>query len=88
MIFTALGLGLALPYLAVALFPGVIALLPKPGRWMVVLKLLMGGLLALTAGWLFFVLAGVAGLTAAGLTAGLMALILVALAFRRLPAGR
>ncbi|AKO97427.1 Cytochrome c-type biogenesis protein DsbD, protein-disulfide reductase [Marinovum algicola DG 898] len=84
-IFTALGFGLALPYLAVAAFPGVVALLPKPGRWMLALKLVMGGLLALTAAWLFFVLTGVAGLTAAALTATLMALILVALAFRRLP---
>ncbi|MEQ9388725.1 thioredoxin family protein, partial [Marinovum algicola] len=53
--------------------------------WMLALKLVMGGLLALTAAWLFFVLTGVAGLTAAALTATLMALILVALAFRRLP---
>ncbi|WP_417526046.1 protein-disulfide reductase DsbD family protein [Marinovum sp.] len=85
-IFTALGLGLALPYLAVAAFPGVVGLLPKPGRWMLALKLVMGALLALTAAWLFFVLAAVSGLQAAGLTALLMALILAALAFRRLPA--
>ncbi|WP_323768939.1 protein-disulfide reductase DsbD domain-containing protein, partial [Marinovum sp.] len=85
-IFTALGLGLALPYLAVAAVPQVVTLLPKPGRWMLGLKLVMGALLALTAGWLFFVLAGVAGLQAAGLTALLMGLILAALATRRLPA--
>ncbi|TNF23099.1 MAG: copper-binding protein [Rhodobacteraceae bacterium] len=84
-IFTALGLGLALPYLAVAAFPGVVAVLPKPGRWMLVLKTVMGGLLALTAAWLFFVLAGVAGLASAGVTALLMAAIVAALALRRLP---
>jgi len=84
-IFTALGFGLALPYLVVAAFPGVVALLPKPGRWMLVLKTVMGGLLALTAAWLFFVLAGVSGLASAGLTALIMAAIVAALAYRRLP---
>ncbi|MGY3436505.1 MULTISPECIES: protein-disulfide reductase DsbD family protein [unclassified Marinovum] len=84
-IFTALGLGLALPYLAVAAFPGVVSVLPKPGRWMVALKTVMGVLLALTAAWLFFVLAGVAGLATAGIVALLMAACLVLLRLPRLP---
>ena len=84
-IFTALGLGLALPYLAVAVFPGVVAVLPRPGRWMLVLKAVMGALLALTAAWLFFVLAGVSGLAAAGLTALIMAAIVALLALRQIP---
>lgn len=84
-IFSALGLGLALPYLAVAAFPGVVSVLPKPGRWMLVLKTVMGGLLALTAAWLFFVLAGVAGPVSAGLTALIVVAIVAALALRRLP---
>ncbi len=71
-IFTALGLGLALPYLAVAAAPGAVRLLPRPGRWMLALKFALGGLLALTAAWLFAVLAGVAG----GLVAALVALAL------------
>ena len=85
-IFTALGLGLALPYLAIALFPGAVAFLPKPGRWMLGLKWLMGALLALTALWLFFVLWGVAGWPLTAIVAGLMALILILLALPRLPA--
>jgi thiol:disulfide interchange protein/DsbC/DsbD-like thiol-disulfide interchange protein len=37
-VFLMLGLGLALPYLAVSLSPGLLSKLPKPGRWMVVLQ--------------------------------------------------
>ncbi|NNK79023.1 MAG: copper-binding protein, partial [Litoreibacter sp.] len=60
-IFTALGVGLALPYLLVALRPGLVQALPRPGRWMVVVKWIMGVLLALTALWLLSVLWGVSG---------------------------
>ena len=38
-IFIFLGLGYALPYVLIELFPNTfIALLPKPGRWMITLK--------------------------------------------------
>jgi len=37
-VFLMLGLGLALPYLLVSLSPGLLAKLPKPGRWMVLLQ--------------------------------------------------
>ena len=37
-VFAALGLGLAAPYLAVAAFPGLARLLPRPGPWMVKLR--------------------------------------------------
>ncbi len=60
-IFTALGLGLAVPYLLVALRPSLIRALPKPGRWMLVVKWIMGLLLALTALWLAWLLSSVAG---------------------------
>ena len=59
-IFTALGLGLATPYLAVAARPGLIAHLPRPGPWMVRLRYAMALLLAGTVAWLLWVLAGVA----------------------------
>lgn len=57
-IFTAVGLGMALPYLALAVAPGTAKLLPKPGPWMETVRGLMGFLLAAAAIWLFFVLAG------------------------------
>ncbi|MDX1382352.1 MAG: thioredoxin family protein [Thermoanaerobaculia bacterium] len=55
--FTAIGLGLALPYLALAAFPGSLSWLPKPGPWMVQLRAAMGFLLAGAAVWLLYVLA-------------------------------
>lgn len=55
-IFTALGLGMALPYLLVAAAPGLARLLPKPGTWMETVRGLMGFLLAGSAVWLFFIL--------------------------------
>ena len=60
-VFAMLGLGLALPYLAVAARPGLIARLPRPGRWMLTVKRAMAGLLALTALWLLWVLSRSAG---------------------------
>ncbi len=55
-IFTCLGLGLALPYLVLALSPGLFRFMPKPGRWMRTLKRFMALLLLITAGWLANVL--------------------------------
>ena len=56
--FTAVGIGMALPYLAVAATPRSLAILPKPGAWMAQLKGVMGFLLAGAAIWLLYVLAG------------------------------
>jgi len=72
LIFTALGLGLALPYLLVAAAPRSVAWLPRPGAWMVTLRRLLGLLLAATAAWLLTVLAAQVGVLAAALTAGLL----------------
>ena len=60
-VFTALGLGLALPYLTLALKPGLASALPKPGRWMVWVRIAMGLLLLGTVAWLAWVMNGVAG---------------------------
>ncbi|MFY9288951.1 MAG: protein-disulfide reductase DsbD domain-containing protein [Alphaproteobacteria bacterium] len=56
-IFSALGFGMILPYLAIALFPGIATKLPKPGAWMVRLRHVLGFALACTALWLIWVLA-------------------------------
>ena len=55
LVFTALGLGLALPYLALTLQPKWTAILPKPGAWMEVLKQLTAVPLFATAIWLAWV---------------------------------
>ena len=56
MIFTALGLGMAFPYLFLSLFPGLAYLIPRPGRWMVTFKQLMGFFMMATVVWLVWVL--------------------------------
>jgi suppressor for copper-sensitivity B len=76
-IFLALGIGLALPYLAIAAVPGLVAWLPRPGYWMVVLRRVLAVALAATALWLAWVLAaengGIAALVALVLMAGVPA---------------
>jgi thiol:disulfide interchange protein DsbD len=57
-LFTAIAVGMALPYLALSLFPQAIRLLPRPGAWMETFKQLMAFPLYATVGWLLWVLAG------------------------------
>jgi len=78
-IFAALGVGLALPYLAVAAVPRLARLLPRPGRWMLTLRRVLGVALALTGVWLLTVMAVQVGETAAGMVAALMAALVLAL---------
>ncbi len=77
-VFTAVGLGFALPYLLLAAFPAAAKLLPKPGVWMITFKHVMGFLLAAAAIWLFYVLA--AQVTAERLAFIQIALLALALA--------
>ncbi len=63
-IFTALGLGMASPYIIFSAFPGLLKFLPKPGAWMETLKQVMGFLLIGTVLWLAWVLSIQAGSTA------------------------
>lgn len=56
-VFTAVALGLATPYLAVAAMPALATRLPRPGPWMIVLRRVLGVALVVTALWLITVLA-------------------------------
>lgn len=56
LIFLFVGLGLAFPYILLALFPSALRWLPKPGAWMLRLKGIFGFFLAATVVWLAFVL--------------------------------
>ena len=58
LVFTAIAVGLALPYLLLSIFPQAIKLLPRPGAWMETFKQLMAFPLYATVGWLLWVLAG------------------------------
>ncbi|WP_108743941.1 protein-disulfide reductase DsbD family protein [Salinivibrio sp. IB643] len=54
LIFTALAVGMALPWLLVAVFPGLTRTLPKPGPWMNHVKRVFALLLVATTVWLFW----------------------------------
>jgi suppressor for copper-sensitivity B len=56
-VFTAIAVGMALPYFILAAAPRAAQLLPKPGPWMDKLRVVMGFLLAAAAIWLLYVLA-------------------------------
>jgi thiol:disulfide interchange protein len=56
LVFLFAGIGMALPYLLLAVFPGSLAWLPKPGAWMHQVRVLLGFLLATTIVWLGYVL--------------------------------
>ena len=61
LVFVALGLGMSLPYLLLASWPGLLARLPRPGPWMVRFKQLMAFPMLAAAAWLFWVLATIQG---------------------------
>jgi thiol:disulfide interchange protein DsbD len=63
-VFTALGVGLALPYLLLAFQPAWTRLLPKPGAWMELLKQATAVPIFATVIWLVWVFAQLAGATA------------------------
>lgn len=79
MVFAALGLGLSVPYLLVAAFPGLATRMPRPGSWMVGMKRFLGLMLVATAVWLIVVIATEAGTDTAvgiGIAAALIGVVL------------
>lgn len=75
LLFATLGLGMALPYLALSWFPFLSRALPGPGAWMQTFKELMAFPMLATVVWLLWVLgqqSGIHGATA--LLLGLVAL--------------
>ncbi|EIL93965.1 protein-disulfide reductase DsbD family protein [Rhodanobacter spathiphylli] len=77
LVFLMLGIGLALPFLAVGFVPALGRLLPRPGRWMETLKQVLAFPMYLTAAWLVWVLANQRGADAVGLV--LVAMVLLAM---------
>ena len=87
-IFAALGLGMALPYLAASAWPGLARALPRPGPWMATFKTLMAFPMFATVVWLVWVLGQQVGVDAvAGLLGVLLAVAFAAWAWG-LPARR
>jgi thiol:disulfide interchange protein DsbD len=77
-VFLALGLGLALPFLALTLAPQLISHLPRPGAWMETLRQLLAFPVYATVAWLVWVLSQQVG--SAGMLGALVGLVLVGLA--------
>jgi thiol:disulfide interchange protein DsbD len=76
LVFAAIGLGLAAPYLAASWAPGIAHALPRPGAWMVTFRQFMAFPMLATVVWLVWVLGQQTGINGAS---ALLAL-LVALA--------
>ncbi len=76
-VFAALGLGMALPYLAATAWPPLARALPRPGVWMLHFKTAMAFPMFATVVWLVWVLGQQSGIDGAAALLGL----LLALAF-------
>ena len=78
-VFAALGLGMALPYLAISLWPALARALPRPGAWMALFRTLMAFPMFATVVWLVWVFGQQTGIDAvAALLSTLVALAFVA----------
>lgn len=76
LVFTALAIGMAIPWLLIASFPQLANILPKPGRWMNTVKTLFGFMMLATSLWLLSLMTSFVG-TAATLITGLMLVVLL-----------
>ncbi len=56
MVFISIGLGMALPYITMIFFPGLVRIFPRPGGWNVHLERVVGFFLMATALYLFTIL--------------------------------
>lgn len=63
-VFTAIGVGMALPYALLGCFPAWLSRLPRPGRWMQTLREALAFPMYASAAWLAWVLAQQAGVDA------------------------
>jgi thiol:disulfide interchange protein DsbD len=78
LIFLALGIGFALPFVLIGVAPSLLRLLPKPGGWMLVFKQILAFPMYGAAAWLLWVLSQETSGT--GLIAALAAMIALAFA--------
>lgn len=91
LVFLALGLGMALPFLLIAFVPRLGHILPKPGPWMGIFKQVMAFPLYLTTIWLLWVLGRQTSVTGMAIVLVGMVLLLFAIWLRHLrsqPKGR
>jgi thiol:disulfide interchange protein DsbD len=74
LVFAAMGLGMALPYLAASWWPGMARALPRPGAWMETFRQAMAFPMFATVIWLLWVLGQQTGIDGAS---SLLALLLM-----------
>ncbi|MEZ0297061.1 MAG: thioredoxin family protein [Candidatus Methylacidiphilales bacterium] len=77
-IFTALGLGMAAPYMVLSSSPSLLKYVPRPGAWMESVKQFMGFMLLGSAALMIYFLNAVAG--SGALFSALMAMVIIAMA--------
>ncbi len=75
LVLLTMGLGMALPFLALSFLPGLQKMIPKPGAWMETLKQVFAFPMFLTAAWLLSVLGALAGYRMAAMVVAGAALI-------------
>lgn len=75
LVLLTMGIGMALPFLALSFLPGLQKLIPKPGAWMETLKQVFAFPMFLTAAWLLSVLGALAGYRMAAMVVAGAALI-------------
>ncbi|HYW55833.1 MAG TPA: thioredoxin family protein [Polaromonas sp.] len=78
-IFAAIGLGMALPYLAASAVPAIARAMPRPGAWMVTFRQLMAFPMFATVAWLVWVLGQQTGIDGAGALLALLVLMALVL---------
>ncbi len=66
LIFAALGIGMAIPYIVASVIPGIAKVLPRPGQWMEVFRRFMAFPMFATVVWLVWVLGQQSGIDGAG----------------------
>ena len=76
-IFTALAIGMAAPWLLIAAFPRLAMLLPKPGRWMNSVKLTFGLMMLASSVWLLSLMSTYLGSLVTGIVRAISLLVLV-----------
>jgi thiol:disulfide interchange protein/DsbC/DsbD-like thiol-disulfide interchange protein len=74
-IFAALGLGMALPYLAASAVPALARAMPRPGAWMLTFRQLMAFPMFATVAWLVWVLGQQSGINGVGALLALLVLL-------------
>lgn len=82
-LFLMLGIGMSLPWLMIALWPGLAMCLPRPGRWMLWLRLFLGALMLSACLWLLSLMQNHFSALTVAVLAGVLLVMLFAFSLRR-----